>query len=321
MKRLLIFAFLILSVSANAQTLDSLLARFRRTNNTTITTKTGSGSITPINVGGNIDSTLKYVQAVYDSLLAAPSAPTLQNVLNSGDSANHVLTIYNASGLQTKVNMSAAAITYKDRATGHPLVGLSRTGAKIGGLVLYDSSTSFTTSFNSGILSANRVLKSPDAGGFVAIAPTSSGLITLDNVLTNSANTNQAINIGKKKSLTPYVNSIYISPLDSSFAMYGQDTSASTQFFVNTSTSNIELSLQDISTGVSFDFSEGAGLVVTGTNIGVTVNTARILSGSGSPEAAITAPVGSLWLRTDGGAGTTLYVKESGAGNTGWVGK
>jgi hypothetical protein len=46
-----------------------------------------------------------------------------------------------------------------------------------------------------------------------------------------------------------------------------------------------------------------------------------IYSGTGTPEGAVTAPVGSLFRRTDGGAGTTLYVKESGAGNTGWVGK
>lgn len=44
-------------------------------------------------------------------------------------------------------------------------------------------------------------------------------------------------------------------------------------------------------------------------------------SGSGSPESAVTAPVGSLYTRTDGGASTTLYVKESGTGNTGWVAK
>ena len=40
-----------------------------------------------------------------------------------------------------------------------------------------------------------------------------------------------------------------------------------------------------------------------------------------SPETVITATVGSLWLRTDGGAGTTLYVKETGTGNTGWAAK
>lgn len=44
-------------------------------------------------------------------------------------------------------------------------------------------------------------------------------------------------------------------------------------------------------------------------------------SGSGTPEGAVTAPVGSLFTRTDGGASTTLYVKESGTGNTGWVAK
>lgn len=44
-------------------------------------------------------------------------------------------------------------------------------------------------------------------------------------------------------------------------------------------------------------------------------------SDAGSPEGAVTASVGSLYTRTDGGANTTLYVKESGTGNTGWVAK
>lgn len=43
--------------------------------------------------------------------------------------------------------------------------------------------------------------------------------------------------------------------------------------------------------------------------------------GTGSPEGAVAAPVGSLYSRTDGGAGTSLYVKESGTGTTGWVAK
>lgn len=44
-------------------------------------------------------------------------------------------------------------------------------------------------------------------------------------------------------------------------------------------------------------------------------------SGAGTPEGAVTAVVGSLFTRTDGGANTTFYVKETGAGNTGWVAK
>lgn len=39
---------------------------------------------------------------------------------------------------------------------------------------------------------------------------------------------------------------------------------------------------------------------------------------AGSPEGVVTAPVGSTRFRTNGGASTTLYVKESGSGNTGW---
>lgn len=53
----------------------------------------------------------------------------------------------------------------------------------------------------------------------------------------------------------------------------------------------------------------------------VTVGSAKIFSGTGSPESVIAAGVGSLYMRTDGGAGTSLYVKESGSGTTGWVAK
>jgi hypothetical protein len=44
-------------------------------------------------------------------------------------------------------------------------------------------------------------------------------------------------------------------------------------------------------------------------------------SGSGTPQSVVTAPIGSTYLRDDGGANTTFYVKESGTGNTGWIAK
>ena len=44
-------------------------------------------------------------------------------------------------------------------------------------------------------------------------------------------------------------------------------------------------------------------------------------AGTGSPESVVTASVGSTFRRTDGGAGTSFYVKESGSGASGWVGK
>jgi hypothetical protein len=50
-------------------------------------------------------------------------------------------------------------------------------------------------------------------------------------------------------------------------------------------------------------------------------NFSGIYTGTGTPESSQTADVGSIFLRRDGGASTTLYVKESGTGNTGWVAK
>lgn len=53
----------------------------------------------------------------------------------------------------------------------------------------------------------------------------------------------------------------------------------------------------------------------------ITSSNPFMTSGTGTPEGVVSAPVGSIFTRTDGGASTTLYVKESGAGNTGWIAK
>lgn len=60
---------------------------------------------------------------------------------------------------------------------------------------------------------------------------------------------------------------------------------------------------------------------LTGLEIDVTAIESRVRHGVGSPESYVAAPVGTLYVRSDGGAGTTLYVKESGTGNTGWIAK
>lgn len=49
--------------------------------------------------------------------------------------------------------------------------------------------------------------------------------------------------------------------------------------------------------------------------------TVGITSGTGSPEGLVTMGIGSRYSRLDGGTGTSLYVKETGTGNTGWVAK
>ena len=54
---------------------------------------------------------------------------------------------------------------------------------------------------------------------------------------------------------------------------------------------------------------------------GTAAPSASLSAGTGSPEGSKTASPGSVYLNLAGGAGTTLYVKESGTGNTGWVAK
>lgn len=44
-------------------------------------------------------------------------------------------------------------------------------------------------------------------------------------------------------------------------------------------------------------------------------------SGAGTPLNVVSAGIGSVWYRNDGGANTTLYIKESGQFATGWVAK
>jgi hypothetical protein len=46
-----------------------------------------------------------------------------------------------------------------------------------------------------------------------------------------------------------------------------------------------------------------------------------ISSGAGSPEGVVTAPKGSVFLRSDGGAGTSVYIKENGSDASGWAAK
>lgn len=80
-------------------------------------------------------------------------------------------------------------------------------------------------------------------------------------------------------------------------------------------------------TGISTVVSGTSQLKVTSTEVQINgfariAGGGTIRSGSGAPEAVVSAPVGSIYLRTGGGASTTLYVKESGGtGNTGWVAK
>lgn len=64
------------------------------------------------------------------------------------------------------------------------------------------------------------------------------------------------------------------------------------------------------------------GVVATGVNqIQLGIGT-FVSAGTGSPNGVVSGSPGDIYLNLSGGAGTTLFVKESGAAtNTGWQGK
>lgn len=48
----------------------------------------------------------------------------------------------------------------------------------------------------------------------------------------------------------------------------------------------------------------------------------QIFRGAGSPEGVVASSIGAMYQRTDGGAGTCFYVKESSpTPSTGWIAK
>jgi hypothetical protein len=104
-------------------------------------------------------------------------------------------------------------------------------------------------------------------------------------------------------------NTVYIGSIDTQTA--GGVIFINGTEFMNVDTSNnVTVSagnLKIATAGKAIEFSGNGGVIWR--------------TGSGTPEGAVTAPVGSLFTRTDGGLLSTLYVKESGTGNTGWVAK
>jgi hypothetical protein len=73
--------------------------------------------------------------------------------------------------------------------------------------------------------------------------------------------------------------------------------------------------------GATITAAPGTDALSLPTGARLSLGSARVLEGNGVPEGRVAAPVGSLYVRTDGTRGATLYVKEQGVGNTGWVAK
>jgi len=120
------------------------------------------------------------------------------------------------------------------------------------------------------------------------------GIVILgnDNVGTINGNTFLRIN----DSLNTYVSErgIYIAGASNNLVMIGDNYN------------NFVIELSGITLSNSL-FGKFGG---TGVNVYCGIN---------SPEGVVTAGVGSLFIRTNGSVGATLYVKQSGTGNTGWT--
>lgn len=72
--------------------------------------------------------------------------------------------------------------------------------------------------------------------------------------------------------------------------------------------------MQSYSDGINGTVVGGVGSVPIGSAV-------TLYWGSGSPVGVVTAIVGSLYINTAGGTGTTFYVKEKFTTSSGWVAK
>lgn len=142
----------------------------------------------------------------------------------------------------------------------------------------------------------------------------------------------------------PSVSRVDISTVSSPFIEMVQNSISRVKFYASTAASYIKYTVNSSyvfyvkntstsgSTSAKFESASGGGgdclqldrtttygrylnFQKGGVNIGMTV------LGTGTPEGTVSAPISSTYHRVDGGAGTSFYVKESGTGNTGWVGK
>ena len=172
-------------------------------------------------------------------------------------------------------------------------------------------------------------------------------LLTFQNIVSNIITFNQAVPIFAIAygGLTARLSNIWSAGSLIPVAMVAGDASSTTS--VGVDSGDNQLTLQHRASLHRFSSTGGTSLVelgltalfpssdntyalgsstrswsnVYGANFRPGNRTAIWTSGTGSPEGVLTAVVGSLYTRLDGGVNTTLYVKQSGTGNTGWAAK
>ena len=82
---------------------------------------------------------------------------------------------------------------------------------------------------------------------------------------------------------------------------------------VNPTTNDVEFYSNNVIVGKL----TGGGFLIS--KLLFAANGVAVLCGNGSPEGVVEARTGCFYLNWNGGIGTTMYLKQSGTGNTGWV--
>lgn len=193
-------------------------------------------------------------------------------------------------------------ITY-ERAYNSAITGNVVMNSQFHGIFITGTSTSSVTKSRNWVVSGNSVFASSLAtdntyAGIYADANANTGTIT-GNAIKRADTGNQPI------------NAIFAS--DATVKTAGNETS------LGAKSGNSQISVGGVALASFINNGDVQGInAMTRTYI---TSTVWIGGGTGTPEGAQAAGIGSIWMRTDGGAGTSHYVKESGTGNTGWVAK
>ena len=262
-----------------------------------------------------------------------------RKVVNTWAGNSHTLSIVEGASSESR----AAILTLDDDGAGNPSAAAT---------VICPANSKIYVVQNSSGQAAT--LKTPSGTG-ISVANGGTVLLVCDgtNVVIPSATLENVLDAGNSTSGKDIVVSAGddVTFSSSSIAYFGASSSDALKIYNNGSNSYIDevgtgsLFVRgiDIQMGTPFgpanfvmdvdgaiDLKHGSGALAISTSAtgvdlpagkAIKVGTPSIYSGSGDPNSTITAVPGSLYMNSAGGENTSLYVKESGTGNTGWVAK
>lgn len=309
-----------------------------------LTLKAGTTTVPPIRMtGGALTSTplSGALETDNTSLFFTPSGTRSNVVLNNigcaggqtitgGNAGSENLTLSSTSNsTKGKVLVGTSAydevnnrlgIGLSSPTTALDIVGASLTGSQTTGVV--NMAQTWNTSGNPTAIKLNVTdtasgasarLMELQVGGVSQFACTKGGQVSIGgNLIGNSGLFASVCRVGSTSQLYWNTRSQMFSPADGSIRLTdAAGTSFSQLMFGGTSSSYP--SIKRNGTTIESRLADDSGFAA--------VQSLYQRFGSGSPESVVTAPIGATYSRTDGGAGTSFYVKESGTGNTGWVAK